>query len=240
MSEHRRTIVIVGGTGGLGTALVGGFLRESAVRVIATGALQSEVDAAAAHPALSSADLRVLDVRDDDAVTALFASLDRLDVLINAAGVPAGPSDFTMEGFTRTIDINLLGTARACFAAQPLLHDASGTIINVASMMSFRGSATGPAYAASKGAIKLLTQSLAAAWGPRIRVNAIAPGFMDTPMTVAIQQDEPRNKRILDHVPAGRWGMPDDLVGAARFLASPEAHFVNGIVLPVDGGYLTT
>jgi len=241
MATSGRTFLVTGGTGGLGGAIASAFSEEPGSTVVVTGATQAEVDAGKADPRLAKTRVELLDVRDNDAIVALIGTLDSLDVLVNAAGVSSSPSDFTPEGFARTVDINLTGTARACFAAKDLLAASKGNIINIASVQSFRGTGTGPAYAASKGGVMLLTQSLAIAWGPEgIRVNAIAPGFMDTPMTQNLINDPVRSERILNHVPAGRWGEPEDLVPGAKFLAALESTFVTGHTLPIDGGYLTT
>lgn len=239
MTEARE-ILVIGGTGGLGSAVAAGYIHAESASVTVTGATAAEVETARSDQRFSSARIEQLDVRDDEAVRALLDGLDRLDVLVNAAGIAASPADFTVEGFERSIDINVHGTMRACYAAHRLLDASAGAILNFASLMSFRGSGTGPAYAAGKGAILQLTASLAAAWGPRVRVNALAPGFMDTPLTQNIQADGPRNERIMGRVPAGRWGLPEDLVGAALFLTAPDSTFVTGVTLPVDGGYLTT
>ena len=239
MTEPRE-ILVIGGTGGLGSAVATGHLGVEGASVTVTGATQAEVETARADPRLAAARVVRLDVRDDEAVRTLVDGFDRLDVLVNAAGIAASPTDFTVEGFERSIDINVHGTMRACFAAHRLLEASEGSILNFASMMSFRGSATGPAYAAGKGAILQLTASLAAAWAPRVRVNAIAPGFMDTPLTKNIQADTARNERLMGRVPAGRWGDPEDLVSAALFLTAASSRFVTGVTLPVDGGYLTT
>ncbi|CAN5215012.1 SDR family oxidoreductase [soil metagenome] len=240
MSAGPRTVLVVGGTGGLGGAIASAYADAEDAHVTVTGATQAEVDVALDDPRLGRAKVELLDVRDDEAVKKVIAGFSSIDVLVNAAGISASPADFTVEGFTRSIDINVLGTMRACFAAQPLLEASRGCIINFASMMSYRGSATGPAYAAGKGAILQLTTSLAAAWGPHIRVNAIAPGFMDTPMTKNIQADLARNEKILGRIPGGHWGAPEALISAAFFLSSPDSGYVTGITVPVDGGYLTT
>lgn len=202
------------------------FAQEPGTAVIATAATQGELDQARVDPRLANVEIRLLDVCSDPAVRELIGGVDRLDVLVNAAGVPAGPQDLEIDGFVRTIEVNLVGTARTAYAAYPLLRAARGSVINLASVMSFRGSATGPAYAASKGGVVQLTKSLAAAWAPEVRVNAIAPGFIDTPMTETIRGDAARNARILEHTPAGRWGRTDEIADAATFLASAASSFI--------------
>ena len=121
-----------------------------------------------------------------------------------------------------------------------MLKAAGGSIVNTASMLSFFGSPYAPAYAASKGGVAQLTKSLAAAWAADgIRVNAIAPGWIATDLTRALQEDEARTQAILSRTPIKRWGQPDDLAGVVAFLASDAAKFVTGVVMPIDGGYLT-
>lgn len=225
-----RSIVVIGGSGGIGRAIATGF-ASAGDHVIATG--HAPVPAAAGITDIQ------LDIRDSAAVDAFFGKLDRLDVLVNAAGViRRGGEEFTAEGFADVIDINLTGTLRAATAARPLLAASGGSILNIASMLTYFGSGVAPAYAASKGGIAQLTRSLAIAWAAQgIRVNAIAPGWIATPLTGALQEDATRSARILDRTPMTRWGRPEDLVGPALFLASSGAAFVTGAILPVDGGY---
>lgn len=225
-----RRVVVTGGTGGIGRAIAAGFAALGD-RVIATGH--------AAAPPVAGVEDRLLDLRDGEAVAALFAGLDSLDVLVNAAGViRRGGEEFTPEGFADVVDVNLTGTLRACHGARPLLARQGGAIINIASMLTFFGSPVAPAYSASKGGVAQLTRSLALAWAQDgIRVNALAPGWIATPLTDPLRENPARSAQILGRTPMGRWGTPADLVEPALFLASAGAAFVTGAILPVDGGY---
>ena len=239
MNLEGKQAVITGGTGGMGRAVTRELLARGC-SVLAAGGVAAEVDDANADPAMEGADIRLLDVTDDDAVVSLFAGLDRLDILINLAGIGRGPAEFEPAGFARTVDVNLLGTMRSCYAAFDLLRqDGGGAVVNTASMMSFFGSGSAPAYAASRGGVMQFTKSLAIAWAPDgIRVNAIAPGWIDTPQTQPIIENDRRRQAVIDRTPLGRWGTPDDVAPCFVFLASPESRFVTGVILPVDGGYL--
>jgi NAD(P)-dependent dehydrogenase (short-subunit alcohol dehydrogenase family) len=128
---------------------------------------------------------------------------------------------------------------RVCATARPLLAQRGGCIVNLASMLSFFGGALVPGYSASKGGIAQLTKSLALAYAREgIRVNAVAPGWIATPLTQALQDDEQRSRGVLERTPLGRWGQPEDVAQVAAFLCTPAASFMTGAIVPVDGGYL--
>lgn len=233
-----KQVLVVGGTSGIGAGIAQAFLQVGA-RVTLTGATHQEVKRAEQDPSLSGAQVHLLDVRQMDAVQALMDGLAQLDVLVNCAGVIRRVDEHDPEVFAQVLDINLQGTMRTCSAARPLLAKSKGSIVNTASMLSFFGGGLVPAYSASKGGVAQLTKSLAIAYAPEgVRVNAIAPGWIATPLTQALQEDPERSAAILGRTPMARWGTPDDVAGPVLFLAGPQAAFVTGVVLPVDGGYL--
>ncbi|MDO8980974.1 MAG: SDR family oxidoreductase [Afipia sp.] len=232
-----KRVLVTGGTSGIGAGIARGFI-EAGATVSVAGVGDAEIAAVASDPVLSKARAHQLDVRDGDAIKSLIGSLDGLDVLVNCAGVIRRGEELDPDVFQSVIDINLNGTMRMCAAARPLLASSKGAIVNLASMLSFFGGGLVPAYAASKGGISQLTKSLAIAYaGDGIRVNAIAPGWIATPLTSALQADPARSQPILDRTPLGRWGTPSDLLGGVFYLCSPTASFVTGTVLVIDGGY---
>ncbi|WP_088278755.1 SDR family NAD(P)-dependent oxidoreductase [Ideonella sp. A 288] len=234
-----RNVLVIGGNSGIGAAIARAFAAQGD-RVTATGSTEASVAAARARPELAGLSLTVLDVRDAAAVAQVVAAAGELDVLVNSAGVVRRREEFDPEVFADVVDVNLTGTMRTCSAARPALRARRGCIVNVASMLSFFGGGLAPGYSASKGGVAQLTKSLAIAFATDgIRVNAVAPGWIATPLTQALQDDPVRSAQIVGRTPMGRWGTPDDVAGPALFLASAAAAFVTGVVLPVDGGYLT-
>jgi len=239
MSGPGRRVVVVGGTSGIGRAIAERFAADGA-HVIATGASLAETAAAQAdaHDA-GAPHFEVLDVRDAAAVQAFFAGQESLDVLVNCAGVIRRGAEHDPAVFAEVVDINLNGTMRCCSAARTLLAQTRGAIVNTASMLTFFGGGLVPAYSASKGGIGQLTKSLAIAYAvDGIRVNAVAPGWIATPLTAALQADPARSGPIVARTPLARWGTPQDVADPVFFLASDAARFVTGTILPVDGGYL--
>lgn len=230
-----KSVLVSGGTSGIGAAVSMAF-RSMGATVTSTGAFQHEIDAL---PREDAALARVLDVRDQSAIDALIGGMEKLDVLVNCAGIIRRGEEHDPAVFADVIDINLTGTMRMCTAARPLLAAAGhGSIVNLASMLSIFGGGLVPGYSASKGGIAQLTKSLAIAYAPDgIRVNAVAPGWIATPLTSALREDDARSDAILARTPLGRWGQPDDIAGPVLFLCSEMASFITGTTLNIDGGY---
>jgi 2-dehydro-3-deoxy-D-gluconate 5-dehydrogenase len=175
-------------------------------------------------------------------VEGVLGEFGRLDILFNNAGtIRRAPAAEYAEGdWDAVIEVNLSSVFRLSqLAGRHMIERGRGKIVNVASLLSFQGGVTVPAYAASKGAVAQLTKALANEWASKgVNVNAIAPGYMKTDNTAALQKDETRSRQILERIPAGRWGEPEDLAGAAVFLCSAAADYLHGHVLVVDGGWL--
>jgi 2-deoxy-D-gluconate 3-dehydrogenase len=242
-----RVAVVTGGNRGIGRALALGLARAGAAVAILARNVQRNAEVlqelrATGRPALALA----LDVTDRAAIApsiaAVEAGLGGIDILVNNAGnavltggvlsEPAATWDNILETHLNASFLLSQAVARSMVA-----RGRGGKIINLASMYAFFGAGAEPSYAAAKGAIVLLTRSMAIELAPHdIQVNAIAPGWIETDMTREFI-DSPANAAILARTPAGRWGQPDELVGAAVFLASRAAGFVTGVTLPVDGGY---
>jgi 2-deoxy-D-gluconate 3-dehydrogenase len=205
------------------------------------GETVEKVEATGRRALQVSADLSTIaPVRD--VVDRTIEELGGLDILVNNAGIirRADSVDFTEEDWDAVVDTNLKSLFFLCQAAgRHMIGQGRGKIINIASMLSFQGGIRVPSYTASKSGVAGLTKLLACEWaGKGVNVNAIAPGYIATNNTAALQADETRNRQIMERIPAGRWGAPTDLGGAAIFLASPASDYVHGHILAVDGGWL--
>ncbi len=235
-------VLVTGGTSGIGHGIATAF-RDAGALVTVTGTRES---AAAYDVDLSGLDYRPLTMTADEDVTALGASLDRLDVLVNNAGATfaGGLDEYDPAGFSEALRVNLHGAYRLTHACHPALQasTASGgaSVVNLVSMAAFRAITLVPGYAAAKAGLVSTTQTLGSRWaGDGIRVNAIAPGNIETPMTAPMAAVPEIVAEQIAHIPLGRFGTVDEIVPAVLFLSSAAASYVTGAVLAIDGGYLT-
>lgn len=237
-----RRALVTGGGGGIGFG-ISEALAGAGARVAVIGRSDAADEAAAR---VGGTAIRA-DLSNRDGLRRGFEeaveSLGGLDILVASHGtLHAGPAlETSIEHWDATIEVNLTSVFELCRLAGALMVPRrTGKIVTIASMLSFQGGFRAAAYSASKGGVAQLTKALANEWAAHgVNVNAIAPGYVKTPLNSHIWRDDPqRSEAVLARLPAGRWGEPADLAGAAVFLASPASDYVHGIVLPVDGGWL--
>jgi len=236
---------VTGGGRGLGLGISNALL-EAGADVIVFGRTPVPAELTK-HAAALGREVRfvALDLADSGAIATAVQQVlatQQVDILVNNAGTqdryPA--VDFPLEAWDAVLDVNLRAVFQLCqLFGRPMLERGEGKIVNLASLLSFQGGMTVPAYAASKGAVAQLTKALCNEWASRgVNVNAVAPGYMDTDMNTALRADPVRMEQLSMRIPAGRWGQPEDIGNVVVFLASPAADYVHGQVLAVDGGWM--
>mgnify|MGYP006266521139 CR=1 FL=1 len=241
-----KRVVITGGTGGIGAGLVQGFL-DAGTRVVVSA--RSKESAAEAREKYPNKNIHIVEADlNRDASILQFAEqanslLGGIDILIQAHGnvFPGPAKDMSLETWHEQLQVNLTATFRLAQAVAPqMIERKKGKIINIASMLTFQGGLNASGYAAAKGGVGQLTKALSNEWAPHgVNVNAIAPGYIKTKLNKHIWTDPVRHDQVLARLTSGRWGEPNDLVGPALFLASPASDYLHGVILPVDGGWLS-
>ena len=241
-----KNALVTGSSRGMGAAIALALAEAGAnVALHASQSVPADVIAKVAATGVRHVALTA-DVRKPDLAVTLVdqaaSAFGSLDILVNNAGITrrAPAVDYPVADWDEVIAADLTSVFRLCQAAGRLMvAQGSGKIVNIASLLSFQGGITVPAYAAAKGGVAQLTKALANEWASKgVCVNAIAPGYMATDLTEALQKDAARNRQIMERIPAGRWGSPQDVAATAVFLASPASDYVNGHVLVVDGGWM--
>jgi 2-deoxy-D-gluconate 3-dehydrogenase len=243
-----KVALVTGAASGLGAAIATA-LAQAGATVAVHGNRRAATETAAAIGSKAAA-FRA-DLSTTDGANELFGQIKdtfgRIDILVNNAGtiIRHAAEEYPLEDWQTVLQVNLTSVFQLSqLAARDMISRSApgqnvGKIVNIASLLSFQGGIRVPAYAASKGGVAQLTKALANEWAPKgIQVNAIAPGYFATTNTEALQADETRNRQILERIPAGRWGQPTDLAGAALFLSAPASDYVTGTVITVDGGWM--
>ena len=244
--DHKVALV-TGSATGLGAAIAHALAQAGAAVAVHGNSRPADETASAITAAGGRSHAFQADLSDPAAADRLFKEVmtgfGRVDILINNAGMihRDAAEEWKLEDWNRVLQVNLTSVFQLSqLAARDMIaRKASGKIVNIASLLSVQGGIRVPAYSASKGGVAQLTKALANEWAPKnIQVNAIAPGYFATTNTQPLQADATRNRQILERIPAGRWGQPSELAGAAVYLASPASDYVTGHVLVVDGGWL--
>jgi 2-dehydro-3-deoxy-D-gluconate 5-dehydrogenase len=239
-----KVALVTGAASGLGAAIANGLAQAGAT--VAVHGNRRAATETAAFIGSKAAAFRA-DLSTSEGASDLFSQVKekfgRVDILVNNAGtiIRHAAEEFPLEDWQTVLQVNLTSVFQLSQLAgrDMIARNAPGKIVNIASLLSFQGGIRVPAYAASKGGVAQLTKALANEWAAKnIQVNAIAPGYFATTNTEALQADETRNRQILERIPAGRWGLPTDLAGAALFLSAPASDYVTGTVLTVDGGWM--
>ncbi|MDF2714604.1 MAG: 2-deoxy-D-gluconate 3-dehydrogenase [Paenibacillus sp.] len=241
-----KTALVTGAAGGLGQGIAVGLARAGADVVLVTNRSPLDETVKAVEVAGRKAAAITANLSDEtvlpDVVNEAIAAFGKIDILVNNAGIirrtPA--ADHAASDWHDVIDLNLNSVFFLCqLVGREMIKNGGGKIINIASMLTFQGGINVPGYAASKHAIAGITKALANEWASKgVNVNAIAPGYMVTDNTAQLRADENRSRQIMERIPQGRWGSPEDLQGAAVFLASKASDYVNGHILCVDGGWM--
>ena len=240
-----KVALFTGGSRGLGKAMAIGLAKAGAdVAVVGRKLDQDVIDEITAQGVRGK--FYEFDLANTDGIAALVGEVKNdfahIDILVNNAGVQSRHKavDFPKSDWDFVLNVNLNAVFFMCQeVGRLMLAQGKGKIINIASLLSYQGGLTVPAYAASKGAVAQFSKSLSNEWASQgINVNCIAPGYMDTEMNTALIADATRSRQIMDRIPAGRWGKPEDMVGAAIYLASDASDYVNGSTIIVDGGWM--
>jgi 2-deoxy-D-gluconate 3-dehydrogenase len=241
-----KTALVTGAASGMGAAIAFA-LAEAGASVACHGNRRPAEETSARIRALGRESKSFsADLSTPDGASHLFsevvAAMGAPQILVNNAGMiyREAAEDYSFDAWSKVLQVNLSSIFQLSqLAGREMLKSGQGKIVNIASLLTFQGGIRVPAYAASKGGVGQLTKALANEWaGRHVQVNAIAPGYIATANTEALRKDEKRSQAILERIPAGRWGEPEDVAGAALFLASSASDYVNGEILVVDGGWM--
>ena len=235
-----KVALVTGGASGIGYAIAEGF-KEAGAEVIVTAKSDESLKKCNIQTKFGAIRKYKLDVTNDISIEKIFEEIDDLHILVNNAGIVKRGLEYRIEHFADVINTNLMGVMRMSHEALPKLALTHGNIINIASMFSFFGSPMSPGYTASKTGLVGLTKSLANGWSQyHVRANAIAPGYIETKLTKPLQEEEEQRERITERTAMKKWGVPEDIAGAAVYLASDRASYTTGTTITVDGGYSIT